>query len=127
MKGLEYLNRCLLLGQHYALCTSEEAFRKELRRLKVPAKDWPEFMGNGHACTHTFDSSKDGTTHIVCIQRTKKRTRIQICALLCHEAVHIWQNFSRDIGEKNPGDETEAYAIQHISQSLMESYFGQSK
>ena len=128
MMGLQYLNRCLLLGHHYALCTDEAAFKKELKRLNIPHKEWPEFMGNGHACTNTFDAETGGgITHIICIHRTKKKTRHQICALLCHEAVHVWQRFIKDIGETNPGDETEAYAIQHISQSLMEAYFGKSK
>ena len=43
-------------------------------------------------------------------------------ALLVHEAVHVWQAFCEDIGEKSPSDEFEAYSIQSISYELMTAY-----
>jgi hypothetical protein len=53
---------------------------------------------------------------------TESVTAVQIAALLVHEAVHIWQQYCADIGEKEPASEQEAYAIQSISQTLMEEY-----
>lgn len=42
--------------------------------------------------------------------------------MLAHETVHIWQAFKLRIGENNPSDEIEAYAVQSILQTLLETY-----
>ena len=42
--------------------------------------------------------------------------------MLVHEAVHVWQAYCREIGERNPGDEQEAYAVQSIAQELMAEF-----
>jgi hypothetical protein len=36
--------------------------------------------------------------------------------------VHVWQQHCEDIGERNPGSEQEAYAVQAIAQELMAEY-----
>jgi hypothetical protein len=45
-----------------------------------------------------------------------------VVALLVHEAVHLWQYIKEDIGEHNPSKEFEAYAIQNLTQELLQSY-----
>lgn len=45
-----------------------------------------------------------------------------MAGMLIHEAVHVWQAYSANMGETNPGDEQEAYAIQSISQELLAEY-----
>lgn len=52
----------------------------------------------------------------------KGRSLQQVHALLVHEAVHLWQDARRVLGEKEPSAEFEAYAVQSISQRLMEAY-----
>lgn len=59
---------------------------------------------------------------IVCFPPGPDRDSIEVAGLLVHEAVHIWQEYLIHIGEKYPGVETEAYAIQRISMGLMSEY-----
>ena len=47
---------------------------------------------------------------------------MEVAGLLIHEAVHVWQGYARDLGEDNPGDEQEAYAIQSIAQELLAEF-----
>lgn len=102
--------------------TSAKAFQRELKRLAVPEK--VAFMGSprANATTHFFE--KDGsTTAIITIGKPKSVSFEQYAAMIAHEAVHVVQMLWRDIGEKEPGDEAEAYAVQHIVQfCLQEAY-----
>ena len=50
-----------------------------------------------------------------------------IAGLLIHEAVHVWQQHLKDIGEVNHGDEQEAYAIQSIAMALIDAYAHQAE
>jgi hypothetical protein len=59
---------------------------------------------------------------IVCIPVTPQTDGIDVATLLVHEAVHVVQEYFRYIGEDNPGNEIEAYAIQNVSASLMRAY-----
>lgn len=124
--GLEWLDRNLLISQYcYALCLSEESFHAELKRLGVPERTWPEFLKttHAHATTHFFENLDDSANcAIVTMHPVTDKEIEQVYALLVHEAVHIWQYSKEVIGEDHPGKETEAYAIQHIAQSLMFSY-----
>lgn len=123
----KWLDRSLLAGPYYCLCLSEKALHKELKNLGLPLNEWPGFIKrSSYATTHFF--TNDGKEcAIVCLGSTKGFTGIQVAAIICHEAVHVWQYFRRSIGEDKPGDETEAYAIQTITQRLMESYREQTR
>jgi hypothetical protein len=99
-----------------------------LKHLKIPKEDWTPFVSNWHssATTHFYESKKDNTiSAIICIQHWKDKTGIQIAALLVHEAVHLWQETLKNYGEHDPSQEYEAYAIQNLSQNLMESFVKQ--
>lgn len=131
MSKLNWLDRTLLQSPCYALCLSEHDFNSELRRLKISKSDRPLFMKNDRAdaTCHFFEknSGRDKCV-IVCLRDTATGRELeQVYALLVHEAVHIWQDFKQSIGETFPGDETEAYAIQRIAQSLMYSYKEQTR
>lgn len=125
-KGLEWLDRSLLISPYcYALCLSEEEFDKELDRLNVPKKSRNGWMKTpqANATLHFFDKTDDvGKCAIVCLQKKKGIEVLQVYSILVHEAVHLWQEIKEHIGERTPGAESEAYAIQRISQSLMYSY-----
>lgn len=127
----KWLDRALFVSSHYfTLCTTEKMFNKELKRLKVPKKDWPPFVNTWHsnATCHYFEKSeKNRMLAIVCVPVRKDVELIGIHALLCHEAVHIWQQVREAYGESRPSSELEAYAIQNLAQELMTEYARQTK
>lgn len=125
-----WLDRTLTQCAYYfCLILNEADFHKELRKLKLPEHRWAAFLNpTAHATTHHFEH--DGKMiAIVCLnaELAKEKTGCQVAALLVHESVHIWQRHAAYIGAFNDhGDEEEAYAIQDIAQSLMESYAEQT-
>lgn len=130
MKTL-WLDRTLTqCAYYYCLILSDADFRKELRKMKLPESRWGVFLNpNAHATTHHFEHNGNMIA-IVCldVEFAKSKTGAQVAALLVHEAVHIWQRHAAFIGAFNDhGDEEEAYAIQNIAQSLMESFAEQTK
>lgn len=108
-------------GPYLALCLSETEFRAAMSHLKAP--EVPRWLNAGaDATTHHFEHIDNGTACVVCLRNTEGRTPIEIAGLLVHEAVHVWQQHCRDIGERYTADEQEAYAIQYIAQELMAEY-----
>lgn len=127
---MEWLDRALVVSPyHYGLCMSEKDFHKELKKLKVPRETWPSFLGSAsaNATAHFFEKEDGAKCCIVTMAPSKKHSLAQIYALLTHEAVHIWQAIREDLGEKSPSSEFEAYAIQTLSQMLIQSYENQRK
>lgn len=123
-----WLDRCLLPGPYLALCTTPKEYQQVCKHLKVAKADRPEFLyrDNADAAAHFFSRHKR-TTAVVCISARKEHSIPQVYALLVHEAVHIWQDTKEQYGEKRPGDEVEAYAVQALAQRLMEAYARQAK
>ena len=117
---VKWCDRTLIMGPYFTVCTTEELFRRELRRIGI--KEHLEFIApDMHArCYHLACSGK--RCSIVCMPHYPDRDPTQVVALLVHEAVHIWQEYKEFIGEHSPGKETEAYAIQNISQELIREY-----
>lgn len=105
-----------------AFCKNRQQFTQELKRLKIKEGEFPEFVSPGADATTHFFAKGNKECCIVCIMVPKKIPKIQVYALLVHEAVHIWQAVKERIGEKSPSKEFEAYSIQAIAQELMEAY-----
>jgi hypothetical protein len=128
--AVKWLDRSLVVSPYYfCLCTTLKQFHKELKRLKVPEKNWPDFLASAcaDATVHYFEKGSGELCAIVCIHRNKKHSIPQVYAMLVHEAVHIWQTIKATIGERDPSREFEAYSIQAISQRLMEAYDNDTK
>lgn len=107
----------------FCLCASEEEFNRTMKHMGIPAKQWPTWVSSGaDATTHFFDHPEGGKAAVVCMNKNDHLNGVQKAALLVHEAVHIWQEHRLDIGEREPSQESEAYAVQSISQRLMEAY-----
>ena len=109
-------------GPYLTLCLSAEEFQAAIAHLKSP--EVPRWVSHGaDATAHFFDNPDGKTVAVVCLgENLKKRTPVEIAGMLVHEAVHVWQQYCRDIGERHPGNEQEAYAIQNIAQELMAEF-----
>ena len=120
-KLLEWQDTVLMTSPvPYALCTSQEAFRDELKRLGMEDDEW--LCKGADATTHILTGENGGQAVIVCIPSVPEDDTVDVYSTLCHEAVHVWQTIRKSIGEKRPGIEQEAYSIQNIARNLMMAY-----
>lgn len=122
MTATKWLSRRISIpGPYMTLCLSEQEFLKVIKSLKVKyTSDWVG-SGSGNGRVHHFYNNGEYTA-VVCISNHEEHSPIEIAGLLVHEATHIWQEWCDSIGERSPGAEQEAYAIQNISQTLMEEF-----
>ena len=109
-------------GPYLALVLSQEEFDAAMKHLKVPAGAEYLSTAQANATTHTLTRAQSGLAAVVALGPSSGRTPVEVAGLLVHEAVHIWQRYCDWIGERHPGDEQEAYAVQSISQELMAEY-----
>lgn len=118
-----YLRRdCCRLALKFGLCIDEKAYKKEMKRLKI---DGVEAIKNWHSAATTHFIKNQEIKQIIAIvffPPSTKYTLIEHYALLVHEGVHIWQEHKRLIGENEPSEEYEAYAMQHIALELMDAF-----
>jgi len=122
----KWLDRTLVVCPYYfTVATSEERYRKAMRRFKMT--DLPPWLSKGaNATAHSFEHSSGDLAAIVCIDG-KGKSVPQIAGLLTHEAMHIWRWTQEHYGEKEPSAEFEAYAVQSLTQRMMEEYERQTK
>jgi hypothetical protein len=114
--------RVSLPGPYLALCLSEEEYFAAVKhcKIKYPGEWVPSGFG---ASTHHLENGGGDAVCVVCMNVDSNSTPIETACLLVHEAVHVWQNYCESIiNERRPGSEQEAYAIQGISQELMQEY-----
>ena len=108
-------------GPHLCLCLSEKEYKVAMKHCCVEyATPW--LNDGAHATTHLLRNPKGELCCIVCLGDTEGRLPVEIAGLLIHEAVHVWQEYCADIGEKYPASEQEAYAIQAVSQELLDGF-----
>ena len=121
-----WLDRALFVSSsQYTLCTTKKQFRQALKHFRVPKKEQPPFVSDAfsNATTHFFENAPNQKkVSIVCIANFADRTPAQVAGSLCHEAVHIWQQTCVDLGETAPSAELEAYAIQNLTESLIDEF-----
>jgi len=121
-KALEWMDRGLSVAPiQYALCTSQKAFDKELKRLNETPT--PYLLDGALGATHFFNMGEPLTQIIiVCVPLDPNTTAREMYTVLIHEAVHVWQEIQTVIGEEKPGKEQEAYGIETIAYRLMAAY-----
>ena len=108
-------------GPFLTLCLSKEEQRAASKSLIDGVLPFPM---SGALCSTFITKKNNELCAIVSVseEAQKNRTAIEMAGLLIHEAVHVWQAYAGHMGETNPGDEQEAYAIQSISQELLAEY-----
>ena len=117
----------VVLPNRFTLCTTDAIMQKELKRLGVPKAEWIDFNNpRWLACVFEVKDCNEDICSIVLIKVKPDRCQLTTMSLLVHEAVHVWQTGRQMLGEKNPSDEFEAYALQFISQSLFKEYARQT-
>ena len=126
-KGARWLDRRIAApGPYLALCLSEQAFANATAHAGiVQPGDWIKTPWS-QATTHYFDGER-GFIVIICMRDWEGRDPIEVAGLLVHEAVHVWQEYAARIGERNPGVEQEAYAVQAVAQELMAEFARQTQ
>ena len=104
------------------LCEDRAAFRRGCIRLDL--NEVPEFPSNKAATTWLMHDKRGDLVCLVCLspEKIKKYSKVEICGLLVHEAVHVWQGWAEHIGEEHPGAEQEAYAVQWVSVQLINAW-----
>jgi hypothetical protein len=113
---------------HFGFTTDPKAYAAELKRLNVTVEDRGRFIARKgmHATTHCFHNEKHGAVILVTLDLSARGrySVAQIHSLLAHEAFHVWQATVESMGEKAPGDEISAYALQHFTQCMINALGG---
>lgn len=122
MRAPRWLGRRIAAaGPHLTLCLSEDEYRAAMKQLRAaPAVPWPAEAAL--AAMQALENREGDLVCIVCLRQPEGREPVDVAASLVHEAVHCWQMYAEHIGEDEPGQEQEAYAIQSIAQELMTEF-----
>lgn len=103
-----------------AFCICPKDWVREMKRRgeKCALEPFPKADGN----VFRFRHLTTGATFIVVTfsPALRKRTLIERCGVVAHEATHVWQFIVEHINEEGTGWEVEACAIQWITQFLLE-------
>lgn len=108
-------------GPFLTLCLSEGQFKAAIKHMRIPGEHPFVKTAHSQATAHLFDGP-GGLAAVVCLRDFEGRDPVEVAGILVHEAVHVWQEYAAYIGEKAPGVEQEAYAIQSIAQELMAEF-----
>lgn len=117
-------DRALIVGPYVTLVQSDKQFQAAMKHCRIPKDERGAWIQTpqSDATAHFLEAPHGGLTCIVALRVREGTAPIQICALLVHEAVHIWQRFKARIVEIDPSPEFEAYSVQAIAQGLMLAY-----
>lgn len=103
----------------FGFCPSETAWNREMKRFGMKE---PYPVSDGRTTTF-FNANKGAHFILVTIGAGGvNRSDVEITGLLVHEAMHVWQSILESIGEEKPGREMEAYAMQAITQELLQAF-----
>lgn len=124
LMATKWNDRALVVGPWVTLVQSDKQFQAAMKQCRIPKDERGTWIQppTADATAHFFEAPRAGLTCIVALRVSKDITPIQICSLLVHESVHIWQRFKARIVEIDPSPEFEAYSVQAISQGLMQAY-----
>ena len=118
---VKWLDRRVLTGPHLILCTTEKEYLAVMKYFKIKNPASWIGIGNG-AVTHILTATDSAVSCAVCIDITAKRPLRTVASILAHESVHVMQEAFRRIQEENPGDEIQAYVVEHVLEQLLYEY-----
>lgn len=120
-----WLPNSLNILPHYILVFTAKEYRAVLKELGIKHTNFPFVESGANACVRHFETVGGGMdTCVVCIYESCLEQSVPyICGMLAHEAVHVYQTAMEYLGEKAPGREIQAYAIQHITEELISTFF----
>lgn len=109
---------------HYGFCPNKKAWDREMKRLNiVPRPPYPDQQNDSASarCTHFVNAKDHNACTIVTVKADRRSGRGKV-GMLVHEAMHVWRAVRENIGETHPSSEFEAYAMQSITQSLIQAF-----
>lgn len=126
----KWLDRTLFKGPYLALVLNQKDFEVCKKDMGVTGTGCDVYCREGaSATTHYYYNTKGQLACIVGLRDFKNHDGMAIAGLLVHEAVHVWQHTRSEITHAIDPSRTggleaemEAYAIQNIAQTLMESF-----
>lgn len=127
--GYTWLSRSLVeLQMHYCLVLSNHEYAAAVREIEGPAAHVGYWLKDETADANVnWAKSPEGAHHAIVALRVKPdATGVDIAGCICHEAVHVFQEHCRLVGEEKPSDEYAAWSIEHIARSLMQDYANRS-
>lgn len=108
----------------YGFCPNEAAWKHAMKTFEWvhPEHAKTPYPTTDASCTRFCE--KRGITLVVSLSAhlDKKKDPAGVMGLLVHEATHVWQYIRKDIGEKKPSVEFEAYAMHNITTELWKAY-----
>src|ERR1035437_2114016 len=130
IKLVNWCDRTMFYFPHYYCCvTTPELFEQELKRLVIPERDWPPCVGREgmNATVWELTDPRGEKCFIVTLAGWQGKDSIEVAGLIVHEATHVKQEVLKAMGEKNCGDEFEAYMMQNIAMNLMQCFVKQTQ
>lgn len=97
--------------------------KKDCKKLGIDFNDLS--LGEFGKASTNYLIDENGKNLIVVYMPKHKVKRLFVQALLCHECVHVFQEVKRQMAEKKPSPEFEAYSIQQIFQDLSYIMWGE--
>ena len=104
----------------YGFCPSEKAWDKWMK--SIGRKGWVYPINDERSGCCSVVDTVDGNYCLVTINDKRLQGTYSPTCVLIHEAVHVKQYVVSQMGERQVGDEFEAYAVQNIAAFLIEAY-----
>ena len=101
-------------------CPSVKVWERVLCEYGVEAS--PPDMKTNVGCVCDFSNPDTGETFILVAVRDSGAGPEELMGTFIHEAAHVWQRIKRAVGEDAPGDEMEAYALEHIALEIRRAH-----
>lgn len=109
---------------YFGFTTDRKAFSREMRRMKCQNMD---FISGGDATTWEFVKPGQQNTIIVTVRLKRGVSDAMVIGIIAHEATHVWQKINEAMKGTCPGGEHQAYAIQYLTQKMVEEYLAGKK